>query len=163
MDSLTVDPAMRWFDHVPPGRPEVRVQRISRGVGPIISGEFMTSTSCDDIGSIQFEIDVRDNYYSPLELGYAIAVVEVVAQGQLMVPSEPIVSGLADFRSGISWRWTDGAVDEQELIDLTVVLRAIDPAGNVSEPSEPVRIHHPGWVRGERIGREDSEIAIDPG
>ncbi len=40
--------------------------------------------------------------------------------------------------------WIDGATDNQEPIDFTLAVTAVDLAGNESVPSSPIRVSHPG-------------------
>jgi hypothetical protein len=40
--------------------------------------------------------------------------------------------------------WADPATGDQEALDFTLALTAVDLAGNESAPSSPIRVRHPG-------------------
>jgi len=56
--------------------------------------------------------------------------------------------------------WTDRATSDQEGIDFTLAVTAVDLAGNESAPSSPIRVRHPGGTRTEPIG--NSVLTIGP-
>jgi hypothetical protein len=127
-----------------PDQPRDIHYSIKRGQAPQNKGCSVESSSCDDIGSIELEFPTPGDADSTAdEIGYEVTVVA----GTL--PDGAALSNLprAGFRDSgqasptrVWLHWADGASDEQESLDLTVTITAVDRDGNRSPASEPVRI-----------------------
>ncbi len=143
---LEIDPQQKVIDFLPPDQPVVSVKSINRGRGPRrTEGRGAVMTSCDDIGSIGFEIGpVSDDLTKPAELGFLFQVVEGTLPSGLSVPAKPLVTISEKTEYGYYLHWTDGATDDQEPFEFTLVVVAVDKAGNHSEESDPVTVRHPG-------------------
>lgn len=147
-----VDPAEADVDKEPPAKIETVGVEIRRGEGPE-GGCSRTSTSCDDIGSITLvPTPPSDNRTAPNELGYRIRLVGGTLPEGLSLPSEAWRAEGSNFPA-LSLRWIDGSTDDQEAIDFTITLTAIDRAGNQGPESDPIRIHHTGSRLGCRVAR----------
>ena len=155
-----VDPAEADVDKEPPVKIEAVGMEVRRGKGPR-GGCSPTSTSCDDIGTITLVPTPPSDDRTPSnELGYRIRLVSGTVPSGLTIPTEAwrVENGVVP---GLYLRWIDGASDDQEAIDFTVVLAAVDRAGNEGPESAPVRIHHPGSSSGCRIARgTDASLAL---
>jgi hypothetical protein len=140
-----IDPAERAVDVTPPAAPAGEVDRIVRGKGAVRAPDgSIQGTSCDDIGMITFRIvtPAADDRTPPERLGYRITLAEGTLPEGLELPSTA-------FRQPML-HWIDGATDDQEPIDFSVRIVAVDRAGNESAPSAPIRIRDPR----ERIAKE---------
>lgn len=135
-----LDAVEQKIDKQPPVQVEARIVSVVRGRAP-------GGSSCDDIGVIVIELVRVDDDRTPREkLGYRITHVEgtLLDAGMLRsgvvfrvatVPGKPLQFTLP---------WIDGATDNQEPIDFTLAVTAVDLAGNESVPSSPIRVSHPG-------------------
>lgn len=137
----------------PPTAPMDLSYEINRGVGGQQSGCSQESTSCDDIGKIEIRLGTAQDDRTPVEaIGYRIELVS----GQF--PAGKLLPHLAVFapEGMIVATWADGATDEQEPIDFSITITAIDAAGNTSAPSEILRIHDEGNSPGCRVASASS-------
>jgi len=127
---------------VPPSAPSHISTEISRGVGPETSGcGTQSASSCDGIGSISLRLSPSTDDRTPAEkLGYRTILVAGTP------PWGSAVSDVAVLMRGetLGFHWIDDADDDQEAFDFTVVIVAVDAAGNESDPSEEIRIRHGG-------------------
>lgn len=143
-----------WFtDHRAPTPPDVVAEAVDlrRGIGPrdLGNGTFATS-SCDDLGS--FALLLRpssDGRTAASEIGYEVEVVGGRAPAGLVDgPIRTLAALPASGRARLPFAWVDGATDAQEALDVSLVVRAVDRAGNRSAPSDTVRVAHPGFAPG---------------
>lgn len=155
-----IDPAEAAIDDEPPAKIETVGIEIRRGNGPE-GGCSQSSTSCDDIGSIAIvPTPPSDNRTASAELGYRIRLVGGGVPSGLTIPTEALRVQSSDF-PGLYLRWIDGATDDQESIDFTITLAAVDRAGNEGPESAPIRIHHAGSSSGCRVARgNDLSLAL---
>ena len=116
---------------------------IKRGQGPKDAGCWgISASSCDDLGflEIRFTPPLDDN--TPAEsMGYRVTWKSgQLPNGMLAPPYSTVFApdGL------IRLYWDDGATDEQEPLDFTITLTAIDAAGNEGPPSKPLHIRDAG-------------------
>lgn len=126
----TIDPALRATDQTGPTTFEPGPVTIKRGVAPQrTSGCGEMSTSCDDLGSIQIGVRAFDDHTAPERIGYRVRVVKGSAPSDL-VPQQAIepVSGK------LFLAWVDGATEDQEALDFTLEIVAVDGAGNEGAP-----------------------------
>jgi hypothetical protein len=115
---------------------------IKRGEGPDCDADGICEiSSCDDVGVITLMFaTATDDQTEPEQLAFVIEVVE----------GEPVGVPEGTFRTGetglIRFFWGDGSTDEQEPIGFTIVIRAVDEAGNIGPASDLIEISHPGVV-----------------
>jgi hypothetical protein len=128
-------------DTTPPLAPASIGVSIERGVGPRNAGGCNSMmTSCDSTGSIHLYPEPPEGETRE-DTGYLIAVSNGRPPDGLTIPAEALI---ASESSGIWLYWEDGAHDDQEAIDFTLTVRAVDRAGNVSEEATRVRVRHGG-------------------
>jgi hypothetical protein len=129
---------------------------VTRGRGPERSGCGETASSCDDIGRIQLYVsDVSDDRTSVEKLGYRV---EVVA-GSLPGFAPPTTAVGAFNGNQLFFHWIDDADDEQESIDVTFRIRAVDLAGNEGPPRD-VRVRDDGRSEGCRIATSSVDVSL---
>lgn len=136
-----LDPAEQQVDTTPPGPIEVLDVEVHRGRGPSCEGiGGWSATSIDGTGTIAITINPPIDDRTPLEqMGYRVTLLE----GELENDMFPEY----DFRirdEAIYLNWSDGDTDDQEPIDLTIEIQAVDLAGNLGARSDPITIRHPG-------------------
>lgn len=159
---LVVDAHEQDVDHTPPGKIPSAGVTVERGHGPTGGGcnGGAASTSCDDIGTVTlFPTAPTDDRTPPADLGYVVNVVAGALPKDATLPDGPV---LLDPDGGLRIRWIDGANDDQESIDLSVTLTAVDRGGNPGAASEPIRVHDAGRSSGCRAARggDGSSFAI---
>jgi hypothetical protein len=129
---------------------------IKRGQGPNCDDDGICEiSSCDDIGAITLVFDApTDDQTEPGQMAFVIEVVE----------GEPVGVPEGAFRTGeanrIQLLWGDGSTHEQEPIDFTIVIRAVDEAGNIGPASDLIEISHPG-VEAEPEPEPEPEQDLD--
>ena len=125
----------------PPGAVEAQEVEVSRGRGLGCNGiNSWEGSSLDDAGMIVISITPPSDDRTPAELiGYRVIHLEGDLQGELSPDYDFRIEGEA-----IYLHWIDGRTDDQEPIDLTIAIQAIDLAGNLGARSDPVTIRHPG-------------------
>lgn len=113
---------------------------IKRGEGPDCDADGTCEiSSCDDIGVITLMFaTATDDQTEPKQLAYVIEVVD----------GEPVGVPEGAFRTDetgvIRFFWGDDSTEVQEPIDFTIVIRAVDEAGNIGPASDLIEISHPG-------------------
>jgi hypothetical protein len=135
---LVIDPAEQAVDVTPPGQVAVMAPQLKRGVGPSSSGcGERTATSCDDLGTLTLHVvPPADDRTAPEQIGYRIRVIAGTPPSGLTFPDQAVVP----YAGRLDFVWIDGATDDQEPIDFTIEIVAVDRAGNQGQPSAPVRI-----------------------
>lgn len=123
-------------DSPPTGIGDVEVV-IERGRGPVCDEDGICEiTSCDDIGMIQLAFEApTDDQTTSERMAFSIEVIE--GEPVALPPWDAFRTGRGD---SIPLHWGDEATDDQEPIDFTIVLRAVDEAGNVGPASAPIVI-----------------------
>jgi len=122
-----LDPSMQGSDLVAPTLPAIPAPRIVRGKAAEQSGCSSSASSCDDLGGVGFQVQATDDLTPPERIGYLFTLVS----GSL--PAGLVLPGAVEPRGGeVAFGWVDGADDDQEPIDFTVRVVAIDLAGNQS-------------------------------
>jgi hypothetical protein len=140
-----IDPSST--DDVPPAAVEKVSIDIMRGHGPESSGcnGSHSETSCDDLGIVGLRVTPPEDDSTPGDqLGFVITLTAGKLPGDVVLPPNAV----RGFQGSLPLVWIDGASDEQEPIDFTVTLSAVDEAGNVGPPSNPIRIQDPGSSEG---------------
>ena len=133
-----IDPDEALLDSEPPGKIEIINSLILRGHEPDGIG-CSSGGSCDDIGSITIGVTPpEDNRTDAEHMGYRLEMVG--GNPPIQLPDFDVTSPFGE----IYIHWGDGATDSQEAIEFSVIIYAIDLAGNVGPPSEPYLILHPG-------------------
>jgi hypothetical protein len=121
-------------DSTPPATPQLQAMTIDRGKGP----RGGMSTSCDDIGFLTFDLVTEDDTSASDAIGYQLTLVSGELPFEL--PTEAV---RPQSLTNLTFTWIDGATREQEPMDATAEISAIDEAGNVSAPLTVV-IDDPG-------------------
>lgn len=149
---LVIDAAEQAVDHTAPGPPSAVTVSLQRGRAPQSSGCGETmSTSCDDLGFVTFfPKPPADDRTASAELGYRVRLVGGSLPSEATLWPKAIVAGAG---GGLTLTWIDGANDDQEPLDFTVTLAAVDRAGNEGPPSAPVHVVDAGTSGGCRTGR----------
>ena len=134
-----LDAVEQKIDRQPPVQVEARVASVRRG-------KPLDESVCDDRGFIVIELVRVDDDRTPREkLGYRITRVEGTLPAAGMLPSYAVkVIPVPGKPLQFQLEWVDGATDNQEPIDFTLAVTAVDLAGNESVPSSPIRVSHPG-------------------
>jgi hypothetical protein len=130
-----VDPAMQAIDHVPPTLPPLGAPQFTRGKDPQRSGCGYSASSCDDIGSVVIRVGATDDNTPPEQLGFRMSV----EAGSLPEGVTLLNGAVKSFGDLLVLNWVDGARDDQEPIEFTLRVVAIDLAGNESAP-QTVRV-----------------------
>jgi hypothetical protein len=108
--------------------------RLHRGVGPTQGLFGASSSSCDDLGWIELELDVAVDDVSATEnVGYQLRILDGSLPDGLQVEETRRIDFLNGDRGVLTLLWVDGATDEQESFDFTLGIAAVDEAGNVGE------------------------------
>lgn len=134
-----IDPALRVTDQQPPALPPPGPLKITRGTGAQPSGCGSVSTSCDDVGSVQVTVAATDDQTPPARLGYRVRSAGGTLPAEFSMPAQP-VEALAGV---LFFFWIDGGTDDQEAVDFSLEITAVDGAGNESAP-QTVRVQHGG-------------------
>ena len=99
--------------------------------------------TCDDIGTISVPAAATDDTTPPERIGYRLSLLTGTLPAGLTLPADAIEPNAATTTLYI--HWDDGATDEQEAIDFTLTVIAIDAAGNESAPQTLRVSDHPGF------------------
>lgn len=135
------DPAEAAVDGTPPSAIAKPSFTVKRGHGPEGSCGSQSSDSCADTGSISVHFEpATDDRTDAATMGYQVEVVDGVAPTDPTWPSSAV---RAYDGNTLYFHWSDGESDEQETIDFTLALRAVDRAGNQG-PATEIRIRHGG-------------------
>lgn len=125
-------------ERVPPTLDRALAGSVRRGKEPQQSGcSGAAYESCDDIGSFSVAVAGHDDV--PGEIGFFFELASGNLPKGVSLPATAIraADGLATFR------FIDGADDDQESFAFTLRVFAVDAAGNRSAPRS-VEISHPG-------------------
>jgi MYXO-CTERM domain-containing protein len=123
-----IDPSLQAADNVPPTLPPLSVAHLHRGKA---HGACSGST-CDGLASLGIAGAATDDVARPEGVGYRMSVVAGALPANFLLLSGPTRFYVQD---GTIWfSWDDGETDDQESIDFTLQVVAIDLAGNESAP-----------------------------
>jgi MYXO-CTERM domain-containing protein len=128
-----LDPAMQATDQTPPTLPPTSVPAIARGYAP--SGCSGSASTCDDIGIVSLFPNAMDDVTPPERIGFRITLAGGALPSGFTLPADAIEQ---DPGSALRLTWVDGATDNQDAIDFTLSIIAIDLAGNESTPQTVV-------------------------
>jgi len=134
------DPTLQGIDQTAPVLVAPPAVSVNRGQGPRQNGCSQSVTSCDGLGSVIIGVAVSDDQTPAAKIGYRLWLIEGSPPSGLVLPVEPIVPGLV---GQIVLAWDDGKSDDQEPVDFTLGLAALDAAGNQG-PVTDVRVQDPG-------------------
>ena len=140
-----VDAAERQIDRQPPAPAQV-----AGDVVRVVRRGMRSGTSCDDTGLIHIDFtSARDDRTPRERIGYRITHVAGTLPYGLSLPryvhlARPLVGDGSGEVFRLAMAWTDPATGNQEAIDFTIALTAVDLAGNESVPSAPIRVRDPG-------------------
>jgi len=99
--------------------------------------------SCEGIGTLAIGAAASDDLTPANGIGYQFVLVAGALPAGFTLPQGPSKVTISDDK--IWFAWDDGATDDQEDIDFTLSVVAIDAAGNESAP-QTVRVSdHPGF------------------
>jgi len=153
-----LDPEEQEHDSTPPGMVEILSTKVHRGEGPNCEGPCAYSQrSCDGMGNFVIEIVPPVDDRTPADqMGYRIDYLEGETGMDIIQPD-------LDRRAndGQLWvHWSDGDTDDQEPIDLTITISAVDLGGNVGPASEVIHILHPGSAGCSAAGMPSIEFGL---
>ena len=123
-----VDPSMQATDQVAPTLPPLSVGRLQRGKAM----EACSGNSCEGMGALAIAGVATDDVTPETGIGYRFSVVAGALPPGFRLPEGPTQITISDRQIWLNW--DDGATDDQESIDFTLQLVAIDRAGNESAP-----------------------------
>ncbi len=137
-----LDPQEQQLDSSAPGAVEVLAVDIHRGQGPDCSGlGQQSSLSTDDTGTLAITIAPPADDRTPVEsMGYRIEQQAGEAPAGLL----PEVDIRAADGDRILLHWNDGSRDDQEPLDFSLGIRAVDLGGNLGDRTDAVEVRHPG-------------------
>jgi len=126
----TLVAAEQAVDHTPPVMKQPVAVTLQRGAPPRGSGCGSSSDNCDDGSSLWLNPQAADDRTMPEYMGYRLKLV-----AGALPPGAQLPTGDVRATAGITLRWSeDVAHDDPPLISFTLELRAVDLAGNASEP-----------------------------
>lgn len=132
---LQIDPGLKATDRQPPSLTTVSVVGVKRGQGPQASGCGQTASSCDDLGQIRIAVAGTDDMTPAEQLGFRVSIAAGKPPAGLIVPDSAVtIDGGPTGDGELLLLWTDGNTDDQESLDFTVNVVAVDRAGNESAP-----------------------------
>ena len=135
-------------DTVAPTAPGEKSVGVVRGVGPECVGVSCSSSSCDDLGRIDVQLDASDDDVSaPENIGYRMRVVEGTLPDGLTVDETRRADSVAGGVARLTLLWVDEATDEQEPFDFVLGVAPVDEAGNEGE-ALTLAISDPGRAAG---------------
>jgi hypothetical protein len=138
-----VDPAMEVTDQMAPTLSPISAPVIGRGFAP--GGCSGSSSSCDDIGVIQIEPKATDDMTPTEKIGFRVTLADGTLPAGLTLPADAI-----DLPAGypfVGLTWVDGATNNQDPLDFTLSIVAVDLAGNESA-AQTVVVHDDGGGSG---------------
>jgi hypothetical protein len=126
---IDMSPAL---DTMPPEPPLLGEVRIGRSYGPREEGCSRSGSSCDGSGALGIQIEPGlDDRTAPGDLGYLIRLREGALPGGATPRDRPVLL----LSGGLYVGFPDPGPDEQEPIDVTFEVVAVDRAGNESVPT----------------------------
>ena len=128
-----VDPSMQATDQVAPTLPPLSVARLQRGKAT----EGCSVNSCDGMGTLAIAGVATDDVSPATGIGYRFSVVAGALPPGFSLPAGPTQITISSDQIWLNW--DDGRTSDQESIDFTLQLVAIDRAGNESAP-QTVRV-----------------------
>lgn len=148
-EPFTTIPEQERIDCSPPSPIETVQISFSRGRGPVCDCSGICSySSCDEFGFITFRPEpLTDDLSQRKDMGVQIELTDGSPPDSLFETDIYPVGPDGSFELS----WHDGDTDDQEPIDFTVVLYAVDAAGHLSEPSPPIQVFHPGGTKSEPV------------
>jgi hypothetical protein len=152
-----VEPAMQATDQTPPTLPATSAPAIARGFAA--GGCSGSGSSCDDIGIVSVQPNALDDMTPPERIGFRITLAGGALPSGLTLPADTIER---DPGYALRLIWVDGATDNQDAIDFTLSIVAIDLAGNESVPQTVVVQDRGSGSGGCRLssGRSSAPAAI---
>ncbi len=133
-------------DVTPPARVEGTTVSVTRGHGRGGGCGHSSGSSCDDIGSVGFYVTApADDRSDADHMGYWIALVGGTLPAGVELPAYAV----RPYSDGaLAFAWEDGATNDQEAVDFTVTISAVDEAGNQGPASEPIHVTDAGGSSG---------------
>ena len=154
-----LDPEESAIDVEPPGVPGLSLLGIQRGLLPRHAADGSPiATDMDDFGYIRLLVEPpADDRTEPGRIGYLLYRIDgalpenmsLFASGMRAIRQPAAIYGLeaeADSVSVLQLHWYDGVKVRQDKFDFRICIRAQDLAGNLSEPSDTLRVRHDGSV-----------------
>lgn len=119
-------------DTVPPDAPVLADVRIGRSYGPREDGCSRSGSSCDGSGSLGIQIEPgHDDRTAADDLGYLVRLRDGALPGGFPPYDQPVLL----MSDGLYVSFPDPGPDDQEPIDVTFEVVAVDRAGNESAPT----------------------------
>jgi len=144
-----IDATLQGVDQTPPILPKPVVSRVTRHDGT----GCMSGDSCGDFTSVNLTGLATDDTTPPEHIGYRFALVAGAPPAGFNLPAGAVDVALSD---GSVWLFWSGLDDD---VDFTLLLVAVDAAGNQSEP-QTVRIRDDAGGCNVGRGRGAGELAL---
>jgi hypothetical protein len=154
LEEHVIDQDEKAVDSTPPSAIGKTTYSIRRGTGPERDGCSESASSCDDIASLSLYLgEVTDDRTDAEHMGYAVKVVGN-APSDSTWPSGPV---RVEERT-MYLHWVDGDTDDQESVDFTLCIRAVDLAGNEG-PENCVHVQDDGSSSGCRLAPAGVDVS----
>jgi hypothetical protein len=143
-EAYATDPDLRASDTTAPTPFTEVVARVERRDNRRCSGNVCTESSCPKQGYVELSFRAPTDDQARREIGYRIVWLEgSVPQGVRATLDRvwPLAPPAADGEGTLSFSM---GFSEVEQLDAEIALVAVDPAGNESEPSEPIQLRFSG-------------------
>jgi len=130
-----IDPALRETDHVPPTLPPLTgFNYLGRGhESPGAEGcGGSGDPGCDAYGAVHVAPAATDDVSPEYKIGYRFTVASGTPPAGLVLPENAVDFPLGEI--AFNFLWNDGATDDQEPVNFTLRIVAVDQAGNESAP-----------------------------
>lgn len=162
LESHSLDDSEKAVDSTPPTALGASSYTVQRGHGPERSGCTETVSSCDGTGNITLYLgEVSDDRTAEEKLGFRFEVVAGNAPSNQTWPSDPnAASATVRAHTGrtVFFHFEDGEDEDQEPIDFTLRVRAVDLAGNEGPPTD-IRIRDSGSDSGCRVASGSVDLS----
>jgi hypothetical protein len=162
LETHSLDESEKAVDSTSPTALGTSSYTVERGHGPERSGCTETASSCDGTGNITLYLgEVSDDRTPEEKLGFRVELVAGNAPSNSTWPSDPNAPS-ATVRAHVGrtlfLHFEDGEDEDQEAIDFTLRVRAVDLAGNEGPPTE-IRIRDSGSDSGCRVASGSVDLS----
>lgn len=133
----SIEAAERAIDDQAPGRVESQLVVLWPGNGD----DLLSDTDAVCVGDAMVEIQIlsaEDDRTQPADMGYRLILIDGELPEDAYFPQEPVRA----YDGFLYVLWGVGRFEPIRAVDFTIVIAAVDRAGNEGPRSEPIRIRH---------------------